>query len=313
MTWTARIGARLTPRDLHVFMTVAEAGSMAQAAERLAISRPVISRSIAELEALLGVRLLDRTPRGILPTPYGEVLLRRGVTVFDELRQSLAEIAELADPNAGLLRIGTTEVTAGGIVACAIARLSQRYPRMRFTTERGGVHLRMDLLRERRVDVFVTRPLAVDQDADVDLVPLLHESVLVVCGAGHALARRRRLGLADLAGEAWILAPAEIAPGGPVAEAFQAAGLAPPERPLISDSLALRHSMIATGRFLTVMPHSALLLAARPHWVRVLPVTLPPWSLPTAVATLRGRTLTPLVRLFIAEAQAVVAELEAAR
>jgi DNA-binding transcriptional LysR family regulator len=125
---------------------------------------------------------------------------------------------------------------------------------------------------------------------------LLHERLQMVCGAGHALARRRRLRLADLAGEAWILAHAEIAPGGPVAEAFQAAGLAPPERPLISDSLALRHSMIATGRFLTVMPHSALLLAARPHWVRVLPVTLP-----------------PLVRLFIAEAQAVVAELEAAR
>ncbi|UPY38949.1 LysR family transcriptional regulator [Sediminicoccus sp. KRV36] len=309
MPWTDRVGRRLTPRDLHIFMTVAEAGSMAQAADRLAISRPVISKTIAGLEAVLGVRLFDRTATGSLPTPYGEVLLRRGIAVFDELRHSVQEIAELADPNAGLLRIGTTEVTAGGIVAASIARLSARYPRMRFYTERGGVHLRMDLLRERRVDVFVIRPATKDPDPDVAFEPLMHDRLLVTCGATSAWARRRRVSLADLVHESWILAPAEVAPGGSMAVAFAAAGAALPETIMISDSLPMRLSLLATGRFITVIPHSTVMLAPRPHWLRILPIAIQPWHLPTVIATLRHRTLTPLAQLFIDEARAVVATL----
>lgn len=90
MRWD-RVGRFLKPRDLHVFMTVVEENSMAKAAERLAISRPVISRTIANLEHVLGVTLLDRTARGVEPTMFGEALLKRGTAVFDELRQSVEE------------------------------------------------------------------------------------------------------------------------------------------------------------------------------------------------------------------------------
>jgi molybdenum-dependent DNA-binding transcriptional regulator ModE len=101
MRWADRVGRFLKPRDLHVFMTVVEESSMAKAAERLAISRPVISRTIANLEHMLGVTLLDRTARGIEPTLFGKALLRRGTAVFDELRQSVEEIAFLTDPPGG--------------------------------------------------------------------------------------------------------------------------------------------------------------------------------------------------------------------
>ena len=75
MRWADRVGRSLKPRDLHVFMTVVEESSMAKAAERLAISRPVISRTIANLEHMLGVTLLDRTARGVEPTLFGKALL----------------------------------------------------------------------------------------------------------------------------------------------------------------------------------------------------------------------------------------------
>jgi DNA-binding transcriptional LysR family regulator len=107
-------------------MTVVEESSMAKAAERLAISRPVISRTIADLEHMLGVTLLDRTARGIEPTLFGKALLRRGTAVFDELRQSVEEVAFLTDPQAGELRIACTEVWAAGLVPAAIERLSRR-------------------------------------------------------------------------------------------------------------------------------------------------------------------------------------------
>jgi len=89
MHWSGRIGRRLKPRDLHIFIVVAEQRNMARAAEQLAISRPVVSKAISDLEHLLGVRLLDRTANGVEPTIFGEALLRRGLSVFDELRKGI--------------------------------------------------------------------------------------------------------------------------------------------------------------------------------------------------------------------------------
>jgi Bacterial regulatory helix-turn-helix protein, lysR family len=71
MRWADRIGRRLKLRDLHVLFAVAQWGSMAKAAQHLAVSQPVVSAAIADLERAVGVRLLDRSRRGVEPTIYG--------------------------------------------------------------------------------------------------------------------------------------------------------------------------------------------------------------------------------------------------
>jgi molybdenum-dependent DNA-binding transcriptional regulator ModE len=75
MHWDHRVGLRLKLRDLNILLAVADAGSMARAATRLAISQPAVSRAIADMEHTLGVPLLDRSPRGVEPTEYGRALL----------------------------------------------------------------------------------------------------------------------------------------------------------------------------------------------------------------------------------------------
>jgi DNA-binding transcriptional LysR family regulator len=87
-----RIGRRLKLRELHILLAVAERGSMAKAAHDLAISQPVVSKTISDLEHTLGVRLLDRSRQGIEPTPYGQAFLRRSFAAFDELREGVKEI-----------------------------------------------------------------------------------------------------------------------------------------------------------------------------------------------------------------------------
>src|SRR2546430_8276159 len=96
--WEQQIGRRLRLRDLFVFFTVVEYGSMAKAATKLGVSTPSISEVIAGLEHALGVRLLDRSPKGIVTTPYGEAILARGRAAFDELRQGIGDIEFIADP-----------------------------------------------------------------------------------------------------------------------------------------------------------------------------------------------------------------------
>ena len=104
MQLTDRIGRRLKLQDLHILMTVVQAGSMGKAAERLNTVQPAISRSIAELERALGVRLLDRQRQGVEPTEYGRALLDCGTAVFDDLRQGMKNIEFLTDPTAGEVR-----------------------------------------------------------------------------------------------------------------------------------------------------------------------------------------------------------------
>src|SRR5690349_15713098 len=107
--WESQIGRRLRLRDLHVFFTVVQRGSMAKAAAQLGVSQPAVSEVIGGLEEALGVRLLDRSARGVEPTVYGQALLKRSTIVFDELKQSIRDMEFLADPTVGDLRIGCVE------------------------------------------------------------------------------------------------------------------------------------------------------------------------------------------------------------
>jgi len=96
---------RLKLRDLQMLEAISVAGSMARAAELLGISQPTISKVIADLERDLGVPLFDRNSRGAELTPSGDILLRRGRAMLDELQQGLQEIENLSDPTVGEVRI----------------------------------------------------------------------------------------------------------------------------------------------------------------------------------------------------------------
>src|SRR5260370_21953361 len=99
MQWHARIKGRVKLRELHTLEAVVHSGSMAKAAGYLALSQSAVSKSITQMEHTLGVPLLERTSRGVAPTTYARILLKRSVTIFDELNQGLKEIEYLAYPS----------------------------------------------------------------------------------------------------------------------------------------------------------------------------------------------------------------------
>src|SRR2546423_14205020 len=132
MEWSERIGRRIKLRDLHILLAVAKAGTMGKAAVALAVSQPVVSKAIADLEHALGLRLMDRSPQGIEPTVYGRALLKWSVAAFDDLRQCVKELEYLNDHAAGEVRIGCNEPMAAGFVSSAITRFVRQHPRVVF-------------------------------------------------------------------------------------------------------------------------------------------------------------------------------------
>ena len=300
MHWADRVGRRLKLRDLHVLLAVVEWGSMTKAAERLAISRPAVSKAIADLEHMLGVSLLDRSTDGVEPTRFGRALIKRSGVVFDELRQSVKEIEFLSDPTVGELSVGCSEPIAAGLFGAVIERLSRQHPKLSFDiVQDDAVTLQLRHLRERRVELVVARMLPTVVDEDVEAEVLFRETLHIVAGKQSKWVGRRKLALAELVGEPWILAPLEVADGSPVIEAFRSRGLQVPKVQVLGYSLPLRATLLASGRFLTVVPGSILQYSAERLLLKVLPIALPAWEQPVAVLTLRNRVLSPAAGRFI--------------
>jgi len=157
MELSDRIGRRMKLQDLHILMTVMQSGSMRKAAQVLNITQPAISRSIAELEHALGVRLLERHRQGIEATEYGRALLDCGVAVFDELRQGVKNIEFLADPTTGEVRIGNTLTSAESLLAVVVDRLSRCYPRIVFHVVPAVAGMLHRELNERKLDLAIAR------------------------------------------------------------------------------------------------------------------------------------------------------------
>jgi DNA-binding transcriptional LysR family regulator len=294
-----RIGRRLKLNDLHVFLAVVQAGSMGKAAERLNTSQSAVSRTIADLEHVFGVRLLDRSRSGIEPTKYGSELMKCGTAVFDDLRQGVRNIEFLTDPTVGEVRIGTTEPLAVGIVAATIDRLSRRHPRIAFHVTLGDAVMQHHELEERRVDVVVCRMFRESPAEHLSAEFLFNDAYVVAAGARNRWVRQRAISLAELIGEPWMLPPPDSLIGAVAADVFAASGLPIPPATVFSHSVHLRNRLLETGRFLTLFPDAMRRFASKRTAFRVLPVKVPGTAWPVAAITLKNRTLSPVTQLFI--------------
>jgi DNA-binding transcriptional LysR family regulator len=300
MQWVDRVGRRLKLRDLHILLAVVERGSMAKAAAELAISQPAVSKAIADLEHTFGLRLLDRSRSGVEPTIYGRALAARGRVIFDELKCGVDEIAFLADPSEGSLRIGSTESIAAGLLPAIVERFTREQPRIRLDVAQAVISkLHYRELRERSIDLMIGRIPSPFEEADLQAEVVYDDPVVVVAGRRSKWARMRKLKLADLAGEPWILPPSDTLPGPLTAELFRASGAELPRAPVTTLSMHLCCRLAADAQFVTVIPTSILRFGNRDRSLKVLPIKFPAQPRPVGVVTLRNRTLGSVAELFI--------------
>ena len=301
MPLSDRVERRMKLRDLRVLLAVVEAGSMRKAAAQLNITQPSVSRAIADLEASLGVTLVDRTPVGVEPTAYGRALLDGGAAMFDDLRQAVNKIEFLADPTGGEIRLGSVPAFAASFVAAVIDRLSRRHPRIRFHLVTGLVESLNAMLLDRSIDLAIAARMGPLAGEGMGFEFLFDGSFVVAAGAGHPLARRRRkIALADLANESWTLPSPTSAIGSLFLNIFRGSGLEYPIPVVVVDPIDVRMTLLSTGRFLTMFDPSAMRFPVRHPEIVALPIELPVGAAQIGVLTLQNRTVSPVAKLFIA-------------
>jgi DNA-binding transcriptional LysR family regulator len=241
---------------LRVFREVVRRGSLSAAAEALSFTQPAVSRQIAALEREAGAQLLERTPRGIRLTEPGRILLGHAEAILDRMATARAQVESVARLAGGRLRIGAFQSANATIVPRAIAAFAREHPSVELSLVEAVTPSAIARLRAGEVDVAVVTRLPDLDGADVEVIDLVDDELLVALPAAHPLARRPRLRLRDLRDETWI---ESMTGGGPqsLLAAARAQGFEPRVRFGAEQWLA-KQGLVAAGVGVTLIPGLAI-------------------------------------------------------
>ena len=285
--------SRLKMRQVLLLVALDEQRNMHRAAASLRMTQPAATRLLGGLERTLGLRLFERGPRGLTPNAYGESLVRHARTMLATLDRAREEMNSLSEGAAGRIAIGALLVASPVLVPLALARFKERHPNYTVLVREGSAAVLLPALRRGELDLVVGRVTRDVPGEGLDFEAFYSEPMQVVARVGHPLARRRRLQLADLAEQPWIVPTPEAPYRARLDAAFRQAGLHPPRRLVESLSILVNKMLVQKTDMLGVMPRDVAREYAALGLLRVLPVKLPPPSGPVGVVTAIGRPLAP--------------------
>ncbi len=305
--WLAR--SRLTARQLALIVQLDDTGSVLHAAQAAHMTQPAASRLLHTIEDALAVPLFERHARGVVPTAYGEVLIRHARAALAELKQVHQEIDALASGIAGDVRIGTAVTSATDLVPMAVARLAARHPRVRIEIELGFSEALVQQVLERKLDIAIARLHPSRELGGLHFDALGEEPHSMIGRAGHPLARRKSLRLADLDAQTWVLPPPGNVLRDRLTVLFLQHGVSLPRQvvetsalPIITSLLRMT-DMIAPLAIGVVRPYFETGVLAR------LPVRLDLRLGAAGIVTRQGQELSPGARAMLDELRVVAARL----
>ncbi|MET0601685.1 MAG: LysR family transcriptional regulator [Baekduia sp.] len=246
---------------LTTFREVALRRSFSDAATVLGYTQPAVSQHVARLEAIVGVRLLDRDARGVHPTPAGELLLTRAAALLDAARRAEEEVREAAGAGRPTVRIGAFATLAAGLLPGATRDLRARRPDLRMEVKVIEPEDAIDAMLTDRLDLatIIDSELSpMDVRPGVEHVHLCEDPLLLVMASDHPMANRASVGLEELSSEGWLMPDV----GGTcpdsniVLRACRDAGFEPDVRLAFDDYPALQ-GMAAAGVGVALIPSLA--------------------------------------------------------
>ncbi|MFT3813028.1 MAG: LysR family transcriptional regulator [Acidovorax sp.] len=188
--------------DIEYLLAVQEHRNIGRAAEALGISQPALTRAVARLEAFAGQQLFTRHPKGVLPTPAGEMLARRAQRILIEYQDAERELQQVKTGQLGLIRVGYSTSVNWEVVSAAMHRLLRERPTTRLRLSELFMQDLLDQLADGKLDMIVG-PLPALMPADLVASVLYRDRLHVVADRHHPLARKKVVRLKDVAAQRW--------------------------------------------------------------------------------------------------------------
>lgn len=248
---------RLKFRHLRVIDAIVTHESILQAAKALGLSQPALTKSLQEIEEIVGARLFDRHARGADPTPFGQ-------TVAASARRLLAEIGRLEDEldaldggDGGPVVVGALPVAAAGVLPGALARLKIARPDIEVRVIQGRTEELISLLTLREIDLIIGQLYAMPQDDGLIRTPFYSEPISVLARADHPIFAGDGDVKAAL-GEYSLILPTVSQRVGQEIDVLLAEMGVKPHQPLRSSSAAMIREILYATDSVAVMPHMLL-------------------------------------------------------
>jgi DNA-binding transcriptional LysR family regulator len=281
--------SRLKIRQVLLLVALDEHRNMHRAATGVAMTQPAATRLLGDLERQLGLRLFERSARGVAPNAYGESLVRHARSILATLDHARDEINAISEGTTGKVVVGALLVAAPVLVPRAVARFKARHPNHTVLIRDGTAADLLPALRRGELDLVVGRVSSDVPGEGLKFEAFYSEPMLVVARDGHPLGRRRALKLSELAQWPWVVPTPEAPYRRRLDAAFRQAGVEPPRRIVESLSVLVNKMLLQETDMLGVMPLTVAKQYAVLGIVRIMPVKLPPPSGPVGVITASGR------------------------
>lgn len=252
---------RMELRDLEYFAVIAQHGHLGRAADALGLGQPALSMSLRRLERSAQAKLVARTPKGVQLTRIGQALLSH-LSRLQLARDDLArEVADLARGYSGHLRIGASPSNAELFLPEACSVLLGDAPGVSLNIAMLDNEALLPALRRGDLDMVLRHAAPIPQ-ADLVDEPFRQDEFVIYCSKAHRLARRKAIGLEDLARERWASTTAAAGPLLSLPETFAKAGLPPPRTALVSDLVMFKLRVVAGSDLLGISNRRTVLAAA---------------------------------------------------
>src|SRR5579862_4005835 len=270
-------------RHVELIAELHDCRSILKAARRLSLTQPTVTKALRDVESTLGLKLFERTNRGLAPTPYGEIFARHAKIVLAQLRHAAEELESLRVGYSGKVTVGTLLAAAASILPDAIALLKKERPGVAISVSVGTYDLLMPALLAGDLDMVLGRLPEEGRSSALLYEEFYAEPVCLVTRRGHPLTRKRRLGLRDLTGEPWLLPLPETDLRRQVERAFVDAGVPLPRNVIESVSILTNRVLLRKSDSIAVMPYHVALDDVEQGLLAILPVKLKSIDSPVGV------------------------------
>lgn len=252
-----RLLARLRMRHLRLVDALATHSNLRRAADATHMSQPAATQMLRELEALLDVPLFERHARGMRITEAGRLVAAHARMAIESLRIATEDLAALAAQDARPVRIGSLDAALVSVMQPAMPRLLARHPQLRLVIEEGTGERLTTGLRNGTFDfVLLRQPPRLEKG--YRFIALREDRMVVIAGASHPAAQRRRLRLRDLADSRWIMPPPHFVVRQALDAAWAREKMVPREHPVQTLSPHLLRTLLAQPDVVMPLPHTAL-------------------------------------------------------
>ena len=295
LDWYLQIN--LKARHLHLIVAIDTYRNLTQVADVTHVTVPAVSKSLAELERGLGLTLFSRTAQGLVPTPYGDCLIRHAREMLTILHQARDELKALSSGTEGKVHIGMLPASASVLLPQALSILKQRSPGTNVMVTEGTTALLLPELWQGHLDLVVGRLPPPDTLGSFEERELLEDPVTLVTGRHHPLARRKTLKWSDLQPYPWILPPPGSILRDPLERALEAHGVPLTNNYIETLSVHVVRAHLQVSEFIAVMADTPANDPAQP--LHTLPLSLPRLLRPSGVLWNRNRGLSPSAQLMV--------------